>query len=104
MGEHCDDNRFKLIEKYKNRLIEATNIEQRPDEMAVIDSVLFRFWQMDWLDKLEQPDRNIARIEKEAFYSDSLICSCCSCHAKWWWNYCPSCGAIFVGKDTVDNF
>lgn len=52
-GEVCIDNRFELIKKYKERLIEATNIETSKDEMAVIDNILFRFWQMGWLDKLE---------------------------------------------------
>lgn len=49
----CGDNRFDLIEKYKNKLIEGTNIEDDPAEMQVIDDILFRFWQMGWLDKLE---------------------------------------------------
>ena len=56
MNETCPDNRFELIEKYKQRLIETTNIETETDEMKVIDSILFRFWQMGWLDKLEQPE------------------------------------------------
>ena len=51
--EQCSDNRFELIKKYKERLIEATNIETAKDEMNVIDSILFRFWQMGWLDRLE---------------------------------------------------
>ena len=46
----CDDWRFMAIEKAKNELISATNIEDSPDEMAVIDSILFRFGQMGWLD------------------------------------------------------
>lgn len=54
MDDMCNDNRFELIKKYKKRLIEATNIETAPDEMAVLDDILFRFWQMGWLDKLEQ--------------------------------------------------
>ena len=54
VGEICSDNRFELIEKYKRKLIEATNIETAEDEMKVIDSILFRFWQMGWLDKLER--------------------------------------------------
>ncbi len=49
----CTDNRFELIEKYKAKLIEATNIETDAEDMAAIDSILFRFWQMGWLDKLE---------------------------------------------------
>ena len=51
-----DDNRFALIEKYKQKLIEGTNISDRQEEMAVIDSILFRFWQMGWLDKLEEKE------------------------------------------------
>ena len=49
----CTDNRFELIEKYKSKLIESTNIETDAEDMAAIDSILFRFWQMGWLDKLE---------------------------------------------------
>lgn len=56
MSEMCTDNRFELIEKYKAKLIEATNIEDAHDEMAVIDNILFRFWQMGWLDMLEKPE------------------------------------------------
>ena len=51
MGDTCGDNRFELIEKYKQKLLDATNIEDSPEEMAVIDNILFRFWQMGWLDK-----------------------------------------------------
>ena len=56
MAELCADNRFDLIEKYKKKLIEATNIETSTEEMNVLDSILFRFWQMGWLEKLEQPE------------------------------------------------
>ena len=56
MNETCDDNRFELIEKYKRKLIEATNIETSEDEMKVLDSIMFRFWQMGWLDILEKYD------------------------------------------------
>lgn len=49
MADICTDNRFEVIEKYKRKLIEATNIETSPDEMKVLDSILFRFWQMGWL-------------------------------------------------------
>lgn len=55
MAEICTDNRFELISKYKQKLIEATNIETAKDEMATIDNILFRFWQMGWLDRLEEP-------------------------------------------------
>lgn len=49
MNEICTDNRFEVIAAYKKKLMERTNIETSPDEMAVIDNVLFRFWQMGWL-------------------------------------------------------
>ena len=52
--DSCSDNSFELINKYKRELIEKTNIETSPDEMRVIDNILFRFWQMGWLDTLEQ--------------------------------------------------
>ena len=57
MNDICGDNRFELIEKYKQMLIESTNIEMAKDEMAVIDNILFRFWQMGWLDRLELTPR-----------------------------------------------
>ena len=55
MADLCDDGRFELIEKYKLMLIESTNIIDSKDELNVLDTILFRFWQMGWLDKLEQP-------------------------------------------------
>ena len=53
MCDTCDDSRFELIKKYKQKLLDATNIGDSPEEMAVIDNILFRFWQMGWLEKLE---------------------------------------------------
>ena len=53
-AETCNDNRFELIEKYKRKLIEHTNIETNKEEMSVIDNILFRFWQMGWLNVLER--------------------------------------------------
>jgi len=55
MADICTDNRFEVIEEYKQKLIECTNIETAQDEMAVIDNILFRFWQMGWLPSA-QPD------------------------------------------------
>lgn len=61
MCDTCNDNRFELIEKYKKNLLDATNIGDSPEEMAVIDNILFRFWQMGWLNgelfgNSEQPE------------------------------------------------
>ena len=53
-GEICCDNRFELIKKYRQKMIAGTNIETSPDEMKVLDSILFRAWQLGWLDKLDQ--------------------------------------------------
>ena len=62
-GVVCGDNRFELIKKYKQMLFEQTNIETAKDQVAVIDDILFRFWQMGWLDKLEEFDRQKAAID-----------------------------------------
>lgn len=60
MNEVCTDNRFDIIAAYKRDLLDGTNIETSPDEMAVIDNILFRFWQMGWL--LPTPRTNADRI------------------------------------------
>lgn len=57
-AEICGDNRFLVIERAKNDLFESTNIETAPREVEVIDSILFRCWQMGWLKKYEQRDRD----------------------------------------------
>lgn len=52
-AEICGDNRSLVIERAKNDLFESTNIEMAPKEIEVIDSVLFRCWQIGWLKKYE---------------------------------------------------
>lgn len=52
--EVCGDNRFEIIEKAKKEIISSTNIETRPEEMAVLDSFLYRCWQMGWLERYEE--------------------------------------------------
>lgn len=51
----CDDNRIITIEKAKQALIKGTNIEDSPEEMKVLDNILFRCWQMGWLDRYAPP-------------------------------------------------
>lgn len=63
MNMTCGDNRFVIIQKAKDALLGSTNIDSRPDEMAVLDSILFRAWQMGWLDQYE-PDYK-ERMKKE---------------------------------------
>ena len=53
----CTDNRFEMIEKYLELLKQGTNIETSQEEMKVIENILFRFWQMGWLDKIEEAER-----------------------------------------------
>lgn len=53
-GEVCNDDRFELIDKAKAKLFECTNIEDRQEEVAVLDNILFRCWQMGWLDQLRE--------------------------------------------------
>ena len=54
----CGDNRFEIIDKAKKHLLETTNIQSAPDEMAVLDSFLFRCWQMGWLKQYEDGKDN----------------------------------------------
>ncbi len=59
--EICGDNRFEIIAKAKEHLLEATNIDTSEDEMKVLDTFLFRCWQMGWLDRY---DRKTEQTEK----------------------------------------
>ena len=43
-------SQFEIIAKAKQALLDSTNIETSPEEMAVLDNFLFRCWQMGWLD------------------------------------------------------
>lgn len=49
MGKVCEDNRFEIIQRAKDDLINSTNIETSLKEMEVLDNFLFRCWQMGWL-------------------------------------------------------
>ena len=55
MNEICGDNRFEIIAKAKEHLLDATNIDTSEDEMKVLDDFLFRCWQMGWLDRYDEP-------------------------------------------------
>ena len=55
MGDICGDNRFEIIAKAKKNLLESTNIHTSEDEMKVLDSFLFRCWQMGWLKRYDKP-------------------------------------------------
>jgi len=59
----CADDRFSVIARVKSELVRGTNIETDKKEMEVIDNILFRFWQMGWLELIncEIVHKNIYR-------------------------------------------
>jgi hypothetical protein len=101
----CEDNRFEIIERYKNELISATNIESSPEEMTVLDNILFRFWQMGWLKEQEavEPKQGEWIYCEDVSGQDGFKCSECGFFEPWYYSfenhnfitdyaYCPSCG------------
>lgn len=50
MCDSCSDNRFEIIDAAKQYIIDNTNIESSPDEMKVLDDILFRLWQLRLLE------------------------------------------------------
>ena len=77
-------NRLELIECYKKQLVESTNIKSSPNEMAVIDNILFRFWQMGWLKEQNNCENCAMAIEDR-----QLIIRCKDC--KYWRQGCCDC-------------
>ena len=78
--EICGDNRFEIIAKAKADLLEGTNIETDEAEMAVIDNILFRCWQMGWLDRYDTADRKteptiskMEQVDKDGAYFLELM-------------------------------
>lgn len=103
-GNICMDNRFELIAKAREKLVDATNIEDRPEEMAVLDSILFRCWQMGWLDRLETSRAEETECIDTRCYGDPhggevyhihvMECSACGQtfeHVNGAYEYCPHC-------------
>lgn len=56
----CTDDRFDIIDNAKKILLNSTNIDSSSDDVAVLDDILFRMWQMGWLpeinDKVNHPN------------------------------------------------
>ena len=63
MNTTCGDNRFEIVKRAREDLLQSCNIGTSGVEMAVLDNILFRAWQMGWLDKYE-PDYK-ERMKKE---------------------------------------
>ena len=62
MSDIHTDNRQEIIQKAKEHLLKATNIEDSEAEMQVLDNFLFRCWQMGWLKQYDS-NRTKTRIE-----------------------------------------
>jgi hypothetical protein len=99
MNYVCGDNRFEIIERYKKELISVTNIEGSPDEMAVLDNILFRFWQMGWLKEQEAVEPSFKQDEKGIFVWCCGSCGAYMYHiydgidkAKEYAKFCRKCG------------
>ncbi|MBQ6800115.1 MAG: hypothetical protein IJP08_03285 [Bacteroidaceae bacterium] len=72
MNNVCGDNRFGIIAKAKEAILESTNIDTDEDEMKVLDTILFRCWQMGWLDKYDDTKKQTERIPAiEALSADA---------------------------------
>lgn len=98
MADICGDNRFEIIARAKQAILDSTNIDTSPDEMKVLDNFLFRCWQMDWLDKYDENKKLVEQklgrwIHKDNFIGKYLMCSECSHVTGRKSNYCPNCGA-----------
>ena len=50
----CGDNRFDVIDRAKQDLLNSTNIDTSPKEIEVLDNFLFLCWQMGWLNRYEE--------------------------------------------------
>ena len=58
----CGDDRFKIIAMAKEDILKSTNIDSSPEEMAVLDNILFRCWQMGWLDRYRVKSEAIDKV------------------------------------------
>ena len=105
--EQCGDDRFEIINETKQYIINATNIETSPEEMAVLDSICFRLWQLgltkrkkDKLDKLNDkatPKKIIPQWRKgydpKLYYPKSFHCPSCGRRLRidQFYKWCPDC-------------
>lgn len=74
----CGDNRFEIIEKAKKDILESTNISDSESEMQVLDTFLFRCWQMGWLKCYDEPKQgakvdSVPEFDPERAFQVSLL-------------------------------
>ena len=53
----CGDDRLDIIERAKKDMLDKTNIASSEDEMKALDGILFRCWQMGWLEKYGEEEK-----------------------------------------------
>ena len=63
MSDCITGSQFEIIANAKQALLDSTNIDTSPNEMACLDSFLFRCWQMGWLDKYEKDLVEVVRCK-----------------------------------------
>lgn len=67
VGEVCGDNRFEVIAKAKQHLLDSTNIHTSEGEMKELDSFLFRCWQMGWLKQYDETATDWKKIKRDGY-------------------------------------
>ena len=111
-GDMAGDNRFDVIAKAKQAMLDGTNIETSEDEMKVLDNILFRCWQMGWLNMYDDSKpktgewiKAIGMMPPE--FHGHHCCSECGNFANMeppfgnredLSNYCSNCGARMKGS------
>ena len=77
MSDCLTGNQFEIIANAKQALLDSTNIDTSPNEMACLDSFLFRCWQMGWLDKYEKDLVEVVRCKDCRYWLDDGIMTTC---------------------------
>lgn len=79
MGDCCGDNRFTLIERAKKDFIENTNISDA--ELAVLDRMCFRMWQLGLLKKYEDIDeQKLDELARDFSTNTNIHCKDYGCY------------------------
>lgn len=66
----CEDNRFEIIEKAKEILLNTTNIENSKEEMKVLTNILFRIWQAGLINEKKL---DINKLQKENSIEEDIV-------------------------------
>ena len=83
----CGDNRYEIIAKVKEHLLESTNIDMHPEELLQVDNILFRLWQLDYFNleaipNLKEENNHLReRLNKETEVLQGLM-RFCRCFAQ----------------------